>query len=126
MAPGRSLSPDRSNARFNFLENLKPFTGDPGLERHKTRNIAARPRHACCKTCIDRIGDLNEYDPRRTLLREYDKWAKDHPDDATNMGGMVFFTYLQKEKSDLLDFHAVGGDKWATVHGWLYYTGRVR
>ncbi len=39
---------------------------------------------------------------RRTLLREYDKWT------------------------DLLDFHAVGGDKWATLHGWLYYTGRVK
>jgi hypothetical protein len=33
---------------------------------------------------------------------------------------------LQKQRSDLLDFHAVGGDKWATVHGWLYYTGRVK
>ena len=63
---------------------------------------------------------------RRTLLREYDQWAKDHPDDATKRGGVVFFTYLQKERSDLLDFHAVGGDKWATVHGWLYYTGRVK
>jgi hypothetical protein len=27
---------------------------------------------------------------RRTLLREYDKWAKDHPDDATNRGSVVF------------------------------------
>ena len=62
---------------------------------------------------------------RRTLLREYDKWAKDHPDDATKRGGVVFFTYLQKERTDLLDFHAVGGDKWAAVHGWLHYTGRV-
>jgi hypothetical protein len=62
---------------------------------------------------------------RRTVLREYDKWAKDHADDATNRSGVVFFTYLQKERSDLLDFHAVGGDKWATVHGWLYYIGRV-
>ena len=42
---------------------------------------------------------------RRTLLREYDKWAKDHPDDATERGGVVFLTYLQKERSDLLDFH---------------------
>jgi len=25
---------------------------------------------------------------RRTLLREYDKWAKDHPDDATKRGGV--------------------------------------
>jgi hypothetical protein len=63
---------------------------------------------------------------RRTLLREYDKWANDHPDDATKRGGVVFFTYLQKERTDLLDFHAVGGDKWATVHGWLFYTGRVK
>src|SRR5690348_2537223 len=63
---------------------------------------------------------------RRTLLQEYDRWAKDHPDDAANTGGVVFFSYLQRERSDLLDFHAVGGDKWATVHGWLYYTGRVR
>jgi hypothetical protein len=35
---------------------------------------------------------------RRTLLREYDKWAKDHPADAAKMGGMVFFTYLQSER----------------------------
>jgi len=34
---------------------------------------------------------------------------------------VVFFTYLQKEKTDLLDYHAVGGDKWATGHAWLYY-----
>ena len=64
---------------------------------------------------------------RRTLLREYDKWAKNYPDDATNRGGGgVFFSYLENERSDLLDFHAVGGDKWATVHGWLYYTGRLK
>jgi hypothetical protein len=47
---------------------------------------------------------------RRTLLREYDRWAKDHPGDAINNGGVVFFSYLQNERSDLLDFHAVGGD----------------
>jgi len=29
---------------------------------------------------------------RRTLLREYDKWAKDHPHDATKRSGVVFFT----------------------------------
>jgi hypothetical protein len=33
---------------------------------------------------------------------------------------------LQTERTELLDFHAVGGDKWATVHGWLYHTGRVK
>jgi hypothetical protein len=35
------------------------------------------------------------------------------------MGGFRFFRYLQKEKSDLLDFHAVGDEKWQIVHGWL-------
>ena len=48
---------------------------------------------------------------RRTLLT----------DDATKRSGVVFFTYLQKERTDLLDFHAVGGGKWATGHAWLYY-----
>jgi hypothetical protein len=48
---------------------------------------------------------------RRTLLT----------DDATKRSGVVFFTCLQKERTDLLDFHAVGGDKWATGRAWLYY-----
>ena len=35
------------------------------------------------------------------------------------MGGFLFFRYLQKEKSDLLDFRAVDDEKWQIVHGWL-------
>jgi hypothetical protein len=35
------------------------------------------------------------------------------------MGGFLFFRYLQKEKSDLLDFRAVDAEKWQIVHGWL-------
>ena len=50
--------------------------------------------------------------------QEYDRWAKKHPDDAIMMGGFLFFRYLQNERSDLLDFRAVG-DKWQIVHGWL-------
>jgi hypothetical protein len=57
-------------------------------------------------------GNMVREEARRTLLREYDNWAKDHPDDATKRGGVVFFTYLQKERRDLLNFHAVGGEKW--------------
>jgi hypothetical protein len=52
------------------------------------------------------------------VLREYDRWAKKHPNDATMMGGFLFFRYLQNEKSDLLDFRPVG-DKWQIVHGWI-------
>jgi hypothetical protein len=29
--------------------------------------------------------------------REYDRWAKDHPNDAKKMGGFVFFAHLEKE-----------------------------
>jgi hypothetical protein len=53
-----------------------------------------------------------------TVLSEYDRWAKKHPNDARMMGGFLFFRYLQKEKSDLLDFRPVG-DKWQIVHRWL-------
>jgi hypothetical protein len=70
--------------------------------------------------------DIVREEARRTLLREYDKWANDHPDDAIKRSGVVFFMYLQKERTDLLDFHAVDGDKWATVRGWFYYTGGVK
>jgi hypothetical protein len=37
---------------------------------------------------------------------------------ADSLGGFLFFRYLQREKSDLLDFRAVG-DKWQIVDGWL-------
>ena len=39
-------------------------------------------------------------------------------DDATMMGGFLFFRYLQKERSDLLNFRATGS-KWQIVHGWI-------
>jgi hypothetical protein len=49
---------------------------------------------------------------------EYDAWAGQNPKDAQIMSGMMFFTYLQREKPQLLDFRSKG-DKWQTVHGWL-------
>jgi hypothetical protein len=50
-------------------------------------------------------------------LSEYDRWAKKHPNEASVMGGFLFFRYLQNERSDLLDFRA--RDKWQIVHGWI-------
>jgi len=64
-------------------------------------------------------------DARLAVLREYDRWAKDHPKDATKMGGYVFFGYLEKERPELLDFRPVGS-KWQTVHGWLRHGGRLK
>ena len=59
---------------------------------------------------------MSKEEARRAVLSEYDSWAKKNP--ANMMGGFLFFRYLQKEKSGLLDFRAVG-DKWQIVHGWL-------
>jgi hypothetical protein len=56
---------------------------------------------------------------KRAVLSEYDRWAKKHPNRVSMMGGFPFFRYLQKERSDLLDFRAVADDKWQIVHGWL-------
>jgi hypothetical protein len=35
------------------------------------------------------------------------------------MGGFLFYRHLQKDRSDLLGFRAVGDDKWQIVHGWF-------
>jgi hypothetical protein len=55
---------------------------------------------------------------RLAIVCEYDRWSKKHPSDAIMMGGFLFYRYLQNEKSDLLDFRAVG-EKWPIVHGWF-------
>jgi hypothetical protein len=62
---------------------------------------------------------------RLAVLGEYDGWAKVHPSDAKMMGGFVFFSYLQKEKPDLLDFRGGVGSKWQIVHLWLRHGGRL-
>jgi len=62
---------------------------------------------------------VKKEEARKAVLGEYDRWAKKHPNDARMMGGFLFFRYLQKEKSDLLDFRAVDDEKWQIVHGWL-------
>jgi hypothetical protein len=67
---------------------------------------------------------MKKDDARRAVLREYDRWTKAHPSNAKKMGGFVFFSYLQKEKPDLLDFSAVDS-KWQIVHDWLRHGGRL-
>ena len=64
------------------------------------------------------MASIKKEEARRAVLSEYDKWAKTRPDDAIMMGGLLFFRFLQNERSDLLDFRAVG-EKWQIVHGWL-------
>ena len=55
---------------------------------------------------------------RRAVLSAYDGWAKKHPNQASMMGGFLFFRYLQTDRSELLDFRAAG-NKWEIVHGWI-------
>jgi hypothetical protein len=61
---------------------------------------------------------MSKEQARRAVLSEFDSWAKKHPNQASMMGGFLFFRYLQAEKSDLLEFRAVG-NKWQIVHGWI-------
>ena len=61
---------------------------------------------------------MNKEVARRAVLSEYEKWVKNHPDQASMMGGFLFFRYLQSERSGLLDFRAAG-NKWPIVHGWI-------
>jgi len=66
-----------------------------------------------------RMASIKKEEARLAIVSEYDTWVKKHPDDATMMGGFLFFRYLQKERSNLLDFRASDNDKWQIVHGWL-------
>jgi len=61
---------------------------------------------------------MSKEEARRAVLSEYDGWAKKHPNEASIMGGFLFFRYLQTDKSDLLAFRG-GRNKWEIVHGWI-------
>jgi hypothetical protein len=65
------------------------------------------------------MASMKKEEARQAVLGEYDRWAKKHPDDATMMGGFLFFRYLQNERTELLDFRASDNDKSQIVHGWL-------
>jgi hypothetical protein len=64
------------------------------------------------------MSSVKKGEAKAAILSEYERWAKKHPNDATMMGGFLFFRYLQNERSDLLDFRTAGS-KWQIVHGWI-------
>ena len=64
------------------------------------------------------MASMKKEEAKRAVLSEFDSWVKKHPDDASVMGGFLFFRYLQEERSDLLDFRTAGS-KWQIVHGWI-------
>jgi hypothetical protein len=57
-------------------------------------------------------------DARLAVLREYDRWAKDHPNDAKKMGGYV--------KGRTFSISVPPGSKWQIVHLWLRHGGRLK
>jgi hypothetical protein len=61
------------------------------------------------------------------VIREWDSWARSHRDEVKKSpSGLYFFTHLQREKPELLDFQSHATDKWHKVHGWLFRAGRVK
>jgi len=64
------------------------------------------------------VANMTKEQASRAVLSEYDSWAKKHPNQASVMGGFLFFRYLQTDRLDLLDFRA-GGNKWPIAQGWI-------
>jgi hypothetical protein len=119
----RGRSPDRSDysALPHTLHAVTPKP--PNLLTHQIKRELSQPsRWSMMRPWQPHQGgcmsSVRKEEARRAILSEYDGWAKKHPDDAILMGGFLFFRYLQNERSDLLDFRAVGS-KWQIVHGWI-------
>jgi hypothetical protein len=70
-------------------------------------------------------GTVDKDDAQYAVLAEWDRWSKRNPDDTAIMNGIIFFTYLEKEHPQLLDFRS-SGDKWQVVHGWLLRARKVK
>jgi hypothetical protein len=57
---------------------------------------------------------------RRAVLAEWDPWTKaTNVNNANGRDGLTFFGFVQRERPQLLAFRA-SGDKWQTVHSWLF------
>jgi hypothetical protein len=42
------------------------------------------------------MASMKKEEARRAVLSEYDRWAKKHPNDASVMGGLLFFRTYRK------------------------------
>ena len=41
------------------------------------------------------------------IIREWDAWSQEHPGDAEIQDCMLFFSFLERERPDLLNFESV-------------------
>jgi hypothetical protein len=63
---------------------------------------------------------------RQAIIEAWNAWALRHPIKATGSDGMLFFNYLQAERSDLLLDFKSSGDKWRIIHAWLLAARKVK
>jgi hypothetical protein len=60
------------------------------------------------------------------IIKQWDAWAKRYPTDAKVSGGAPLYSYLKRERPDLLFEFKMLGDKWQTIHAWLLSARRVK
>jgi hypothetical protein len=59
----------------------------------------------------------NREEAKNRLIAEWRSWAHTHPAD-TGADRMVFFSYVEREKPELLSFRCSGA-RWLLVNAWL-------
>ncbi len=67
---------------------------------------------------------MNKREAEQAILHAWDVWAANPLHASSLEDGMAFFTYLQRQRPDLLDFKH-SGDKWQDVHSFLLGGRRV-
>ncbi|MGB6540180.1 MAG: hypothetical protein WBF03_04795 [Xanthobacteraceae bacterium] len=70
------------------------------------------------------MAENEDHPAKRAVIKEWDDWASKHSEDVVG-NGMLFFSYLQRERPDLLLDFKYPGDKWQIVYSWLLREGRV-
>ena len=69
--------------------------------------------------------ETDEGAAKRAVIHEWESWAALHSDDRESPdAGKYFFTHLQEQKPELLEF--ASDDKEQTVRGWLLQEGHIR
>jgi hypothetical protein len=75
-----------------------------------------------------KVPAMKRDDAQQSIILEWDIWAAINlvPGvQTTGADGLIFFGYLQKHRPGLLNFRN-RGDKWHTVHGWLFRARKVK
>ena len=68
---------------------------------------------------------MKQDEAKEAIAKEWRAWAaKNNVTKAKGTDAMLFFTFLQKERSQLLNFRA-SGDKYQHVKSWLSRAGLV-